>query len=110
MKRNVYLIALAVLSSTAFGRAYAVNVMGNDALAIQTAKISLTQAIVAAEQNAAGKASRAEFEKHKGQWVFVVEVVSNKKVMDVRVDPESGKVLAATEDEADRDNKHDKED
>jgi uncharacterized membrane protein YkoI len=111
MKRKLlFLVALGALSSTAMGSAYAAARMENDALAIQTAKISLTQAIAAAEQNAAGKASRAEYEKHKGQWVFDVEVVTGKKVMDVKVDPESGKVLAATEDKADQGDKRDKED
>ena len=108
MKRKlVYLAAFAALYVTAMGSAYAAGLMGNDGMAIKTAKISLTQAVTAAEQHVVGKASRAEFEKHKGQWVFDVEVVGDKKVMDVKVDPESGKVLAATEDKADE---HDKED
>ncbi len=107
MKRKlVYLIAFAALSGTAMGSAYAADVMENDAMAIKTAKISLTQAVTVAEQHVVGKAARAEFEKHKGQWVFDVEVVGDKKVMDVKVDPESGKVLAATEDKTE---KHDKE-
>ena len=107
MKRKlVYLAAFAVLSATAMGSAYAANVRENDAMAIKTAKISLTQAVSVAEQHVVGKASRAEFEKDKGQWVYDVEVVGEKKVMDVKVDPESGKVLAASEDKTD---KHDKE-
>jgi uncharacterized membrane protein YkoI len=105
-RKSVYLVAFAALSATAMGSAYASNVMENDAMAIQTAKIGLTQAVAVAEQHVVGKASRAEFEKNKGQWVYDVEVVGDKKVMDVKVDPESGKVFAATEDKAD---KHDKE-
>ena len=108
MKRKLYLIACTVLSRTAIGSAYATNAMVNDALAVQTARITLTQAVTAAEQHVSGKASRAEFEKHDDQWFFDVEVVSGKKVMDVKVDPESGKVLAATEDTPDRDEKHEK--
>jgi uncharacterized membrane protein YkoI len=56
-----------------------------------------------------GKAARAEFERHKGQWVFDVEVVKDKTVMDVAVDASSGKVLAAVEDKADHDDDNDKE-
>ena len=113
MKRKLYLVAFAVLSTTAVGYAYAANAMENDALAIQSAKISLTQAVTVAEQHVAGKASRAEFEKHKDKWVFDVEVVSGKKVMDVKVDPETGKVLTAIEDKedkADRGDEHDEDD
>ncbi len=107
LKRKIYLTALAVLSATAIGSAYAAKAMENDALAIETAKIGLTQAVTTAEQHVGGKASRAEFEKHKGQWVFDIEVVTGKKVMDVKVDPTSGKVIAEIEDKADRDDDHD---
>ncbi|BAN34707.1 propeptide PepSY and peptidase M4 [Sulfuricella denitrificans skB26] len=110
MKRKFYLTALAALSATAIGTAYAAKAIENDALAIETAKISLTQAVTVAEQQIGGKASRAEYEKHKGQWIFDVEVVNGKKVMDVKVDPMSGKVIAATEDKADHDDDHDQAD
>lgn len=110
MKRKVYLAVLAVFSATAIGSAYANKTMENDALAVEAAKIGLAQAVSAAEQHIGGKASRAEFEKHKGQWVFDVEVVSGKKVMDVKVDPASGKVIAATEDKTDHDDGHDQAD
>lgn len=110
MKRSAYLTALAVLSSTAIGSVYAAKTIENDALAIESAKIGLTQAVTAAEQHVGGKASRAEFEKHKGLWVFDVEVVNGKKVMDVKVDSMNGKVIAATEDRADQDDAHDRAD
>ena len=107
MKRKVYLTALAALSAAAIGSAYAAKSAENDALAISGAKIGITQAVTAAEQHVGGKASRAEYEQHKGQWVFDVEVVNGKKVMDVKVDPTSGKVIAATEDKSDHDDDHD---
>ena len=110
MKRKLYLAALAALSATAIGSAYAAKTVENDALAVESAKIRLTQAVTTAEQHVGGKASRAEFEKHKGQWVFDVEVVTGNKVMDVKVDPANGKVLAAAEDRADHDDEHDAED
>ena len=110
MKRKFQLAALAALSAALIGSAYAAKAEDNDAMAIANAKIDLTQAVSAAEQHVGGKASRAEYERHKGQWVFDVEVVKDKKVMDVKVDPTSGKVLAATEDKADHDNDHDQAD
>lgn len=110
MKRKLYLATLAALSAAAIGSAYAAHPVDNDALAVEAAKISLTEAIAAAEQHAGGKASRAEYERHKGQWVFDVEVVKGKKVLDVKVDSASGKVIAAEEDRADHDDDHDQAD
>lgn len=80
----------------------------NDALAINKAKISLTQAIIAAEQHVKGKASRAEYEHSKQGWIYDVEVVSGTKVYDVRVDAEKGAVISLAEDKAEHD--HDKQD
>lgn len=110
MKRKIYMAALAALTATAVGSAYAAKSAENDALAISGAKISLTQAVTAAEQHVGGKASRAEYERHKGQWVFDVEVVKDTKVTDVKVDPVSGSIIAATEDKTDHDDGHDKDD
>lgn len=110
MNRKIYMVALAALSATAVGTAYAAKSVENDALAINGAKIGMTQAVTAAEQHVGGKASRAEYERHKGQWVFDVEVVKNTKVTDVKVDPVSGNVIAATEDKTDHDHGHDKDD
>ena len=110
MKRNFYLAALAALSATAIGSVYAAKSAENDAMAIAGAKIAMTQAVTAAEQHVGGKASRAEYERHKGQWVFDVEVIKDRKVTDVKVDPMSGKVIAAVEDKTDHDDDHDKAD
>jgi uncharacterized membrane protein YkoI len=110
MKRKFRIATLAALSATLIGSAYAAKTQENDALAVTSAKIGMTQAVTAAEQHIGGKASRAEYERHKGQWVFDIEVVKDKKVMDVKVDPASGKVIAATEDKTDHDDDHDKAD
>ena len=102
MKRKFYpAAALAVLSITTIGGASAAGTAANDALGIGDAKIGITQAITAAEAQVGGKASRAEYERQQDQWVFDVEVVNGNKVMDVKVDPASGQVLAAAEDQAD---------
>lgn len=68
---------------------------------IGNAKVSITQAIAAAEQHASGKAAKAEFDKSRHGWVYEVEVVSGTKVFDVVVDAASGAVLSSTEDEHD---------
>ena len=111
MKQKIYAVAFVSLAAIAIaGAAYAAQSAENDALAIAGAKIGMTQAVAAAEQHVGGKASKAEYEQHKGQWVFDVEVVKDKKVLDVQVDPTSGKVIAATEDKTDHDDNHDKAD
>ena len=110
MNRLIKLSVLSVLSAAAIGSAFAAKSLENDALAVMAAKISITQAITAAEQHVGGKASRAEYERAKGQYVFDIEVVKDKKVMDVKVDPTSGKVMAAVEDKTEHDDHHDRAD
>jgi len=108
MNRRLYPAIVAAAVALAVGGAYAAtSSKENDALGISAAKIGLSQAVSAAEQHVGGKASRAEYERHKGQWVFDVEVVKDKTVMDVKVDPATGKVTAATEDKADKDDDND---
>lgn len=111
MKRKAYLAALAAFSTAAVvGTAIAAKSSGNDALAISNAGISLVQAVSAAEQHVGGKASRAEYERHKGQGVFDVEVVKGASATDVKVDAANGKVIEATADAADHDDGGDHED
>jgi uncharacterized membrane protein YkoI len=111
MKRMTQLAALAAFSAAALGgSAYAAQAAENDALAISAARIGLGQAVASAEEHVGGKASRAEFERHKGQWVFDVEVVKGKSVMDVKVDASSGKVVEATADAIDSDDAGDRAD
>ena len=110
MKRKMIVTAAAAaLSALAVGAGYAAN-GENDALAIAGAKIDLAKAVAAAEQHVGGKAAKGEYERHKGQWVYDIEVVKDKKVMDVKVDASSGKVISATEDKADQDDDHDEAD
>lgn len=110
MKRKNYLAAIAVLSASAVGSAYASRSVENDAYAIESAKIGLAQAIRTAEQHVGGKASRAEFERHEGRGVVDVEVVSGQKVLEIKVDSTTGAILATSANHADRDDEHDADD
>jgi uncharacterized membrane protein YkoI len=110
MKRTLSLLLFAVVSASSIGSIYAADSNKNDALAVMTNKISLSQAVTTAEQHVNGKAVRAELEKHNDHRVFDVEVINSKKVMDVTVDPVSGKVLSVTEDKTDHDDDFDKAD
>jgi len=100
---------LTTLFLTSLG-ASAASSAQNDALAITDAHIGLSQAISAAEQHIGGKASRAEYEREQDRWVFDVEVVKGSEVMDVQVDPTSGKVLTAVNDKIDRSDDENHED
>ena len=114
MKRPfIYLAIAAGLSGIALAGAYAAQSTGNDALAVAGAAVGLGQAITTAEQHVGGKATRAEYERHKGVLTAEIEVVKGKTVMDVVVDATSGKVLSAAEDKEDHNEhgaKHDKDD
>ena len=66
--------------------------------------------MAAALQQVGGKATKAELEQHKGQWVFDVEVVRDRKVSDVKVDASTGKVTSVSDDKADNDDEHDEKD
>lgn len=105
MKR-VYLAAAAMLYATIIGSAFA----ENDVSSIENSKIGMAQAVTTAEQHVGGKAVHAEYEHHKDQSTFDVEVVKDKKIMKVKVDPTSGKVISSVEDKDDEQKKHDKND
>jgi uncharacterized membrane protein YkoI len=88
---------------------YAASATENDALAINEAKIPISQAIATAEQHAKGKATRAEFEQTRQHKRFEVEVVSGTKVYDVVIDADQGNVVSIAEDKPERD-RHERDD
>ena len=72
-----------------------------EAAAISSAKISLAQAVTIAEQHIKGKAVNAEYDHSMRGWVYEVEVLSNGKEFDVKIDPSKGTVLSVVEDRVD---------
>ena len=92
MKSKLNLAAAVVaLSLPTAGAAFAED---SDELAIATAKISLTEAVTAAEQHLGGKAASAELKHEDGKLVFEVDVVNGQEVKDVVIDAATGEVLA----------------
>src|SRR5690349_13359114 len=79
----------------------------NDALQIKNAKISLADAIAAAETKTGGWASKAEFEKSSDGWIYDVEVVAGNAVHDVHVNAETAAVISVAADKADNDDAED---
>ena len=106
MKHKLIVAIAGVAVAAAAGAFAAKQAEGNDALAIVSAKVSLSQAIAAAEQHTGGKAAKAEFEPVEGQGFFEVEIVKGRTVLDVRLDAD-GKVLSAKEDTEDKTGKED---
>lgn len=92
MKSKLQLAAVvAALSLAATG---AVLADESDELGIANAKISLIEAVTAAEQHLGGKAASAEIKHEDGKWIFEVDIVNGKEVKDVVIDPATGEVLA----------------
>ena len=84
MFRYTKIAILATALTSVCAVAYAAKTMENDALYITNAKVSMVQAVTAAEQHANGRAARAEYEQTKGGWAYDVEVVKGSKVFDVK--------------------------
>jgi uncharacterized membrane protein YkoI len=108
MKRTIMIPALILAAgvATAGGLAYAKQsgTAENDAISdLAKAKITLVQAVSAAEAQAGGRATKAELDDERGTVVFDVEVVTpDNKVFDVKVDAADGKVISSKLDQADR--------
>ena len=65
----------------------------NEAAILASAKITMAQAIAAAEQQAGGKAVGSGIEDQDGTVYFEVEVVKDNTRQKVLVDPQTGKVV-----------------
>ena len=102
MRYAFSLIAAAVTASGALAHAASPTVP-NDAVAdAARAKITLMQAVAAAEAHTRGKATKAELEDEHGAVVYEVEVIAaDKGVLDVTVDAVNGKVLSSKADKVD---------
>ncbi len=61
-----------------------------DAAALANAKVTLSQAIATAEQQAGGKAISAGVDNENGTVRIAVDVASNQGVKTVLVDPQTG--------------------
>lgn len=102
MKRTLMIPALIVAAgvATAGGLAYAKQsgTAENDAVSdLDKAKITLVQAVSAAEAQAGGKATKAELDGERGAVAFDVEVVTpDNKVFDVKVDAADGRCCQQT--------------
>lgn len=102
MRSKLYQIATAVPFIIVIGSTYAANSLGNDTITIENSQIGMAQAVTAAEKYVGGKAVHAEFERHKDKTTFDIEVVKDKLIMKVKVDPTSGEVISSVEDKSEK--------
>lgn len=65
----------------------------DEAAIMANAKITMTQAIAAAEQQAGGKAVGTGIEDQDGTVYFEVQVIKDGARQEVLVDPQTGKVV-----------------
>lgn len=90
------LFTMVIMTVTATNVAQASDSKEKDAKELQLfsqAKISLSEAIKAAEQKVGGKAMEAEIDDEASSVQFEIEVVKEGKVHNVLVDGNTGKVL-----------------
>jgi len=107
------LLATVIMVSTAVNVAQASDSKEKDAKELQLfsqAKISLSEAIKAAEQKVGGKAMEAEIDDEASSVQFEIEVVKEGKVHNVLVDGNTGKVLKVSlSDESNEDAENEKQ-
>ncbi len=98
-RKYVPLALAAALAASASGAAFAEERADEgDAAALANAKVSLSQAIATAEQQAGGKAVEAGVDDENGTVRIAVRVASNQGVRTVLVDPQSGQVTGTKAD------------
>jgi uncharacterized membrane protein YkoI len=107
------LFATIIMTGTAVNMAQAGESKEKEAKELKLfsqAKISLTEAIKAAEQKVGGKAMEAEVDEESNAVQFEIEVLKDGKIHEVKVDGKTGKVLKVSlDDEANESTENEKE-
>jgi hypothetical protein len=105
-RRHIVLVMAGTIGASGLGLAGAAHAQvketpTDEAAVMTNAKITLSQAISAAEQSAGGKSVGSGIEDQDGNVFFEVEVLKDGSRQKVLVDTQSGKVVktAAADDE-----------
>ena len=94
-KKTAPLIGLAALATLGLGTAFAAQQDdGQELQRLESSKMSLAQAVQAAETEYKGKASSASLDMKQATPAFVVEVMNTSGSQTVLVDTETGKLTA----------------
>lgn len=94
MKSLLFAVSLLAAPST-FARD---NDAAEYAYQLSQAKISLIDALTAAEAEAKGTAVSGELDSSQGKVVYEVEVLAGQKIFDVKVNAVDGTILSIKED------------
>jgi len=96
------LFTMVIMASTAANVAQAGESKekeANELKLFSQARISLTEAIKAAEQETGGKAMEAEVDDESNTVQFEIEILKDGKIHEVMVDGKTGKVLKVSLDD-----------
>lgn len=91
-------LATAAIAALALGTASVAYANTSDIRALQAAKISLVEAIQAAEKHQGGKAFEASIDDDSFRPAYEVTVVKDNRVYDVQVSAEDGSIIGSRED------------
>ncbi len=90
---SAILFGIVLISGTALGQEREDSNEGkHHSMTVPVAELTPVQAMKIAGTKAGGKAVMATFEFDEGHWVYGVLVVKNHKLMEVELDPITGKV------------------
>jgi uncharacterized membrane protein YkoI len=110
MNKLIKLATVLVVSGGVMSGAYVAHASEhqgeNDAVAINTAKVSMDDAVKTALSEVPGKPTLAEFENEDGRHEWKIEISSARGVYDVTIDAETGRLLHKSLDKPD----HEEED
>ena len=97
IRKHILALAAVVALGGVAGIAHAGDTLDAPAMTrLMEAKTSLGQAIAIAEKETGGKAFDAGFDSEDGTMTLEIEVLKDKNVSKVRIDPDTGKVLKVT--------------
>jgi uncharacterized membrane protein YkoI len=94
--RIVPAVIAAVFTLAAGGAAFASSEGhegGREIAAMLAAKTSAAEASATAEQQTGGRAMKIDIEKDNGAYLYEIKTMSQDKISEVFVDPDSGKVV-----------------
>ncbi len=94
--KKLYITTAAIMLT---GSAYAAD--AGDIRLLNEAKLSLVDAIKAAENNIGGKAIEASLDDDAWKPAYEISVVKDNRIFDVQIDAIEGKVLGSREDNDD---------
>ena len=89
---RLYFIAAGLVALIAGASLIVARAQDGKKIPVPTGKITPWQAIQIANKKVPGQAISANFEFAEGHWVYGVMIVTGKKIHEVELDPNTGKI------------------